>query len=32
MQQAGFRPLRSEWWHFNFTTRADARKNYRVIP
>ena len=32
MQQAGFRPLRSEWWHFNFTTRADARKNYRIIP
>ena len=32
MQKAGFRPLRSEWWHFNYTTRADARKNYRVIP
>lgn len=32
MQKAGFRPLRSEWWHFNYTTRADARKNYKVIP
>lgn len=31
MQKAGFRPLRSEWWHFNYTTRADARRNYRVI-
>ncbi len=27
MKKAGFRPLRSEWWHFNYTTRADARKN-----
>lgn len=32
MKKAGFRPLRSEWWHFNYTTRADARKNYKVIP
>ena len=32
MQKAGFRALRSEWWHFNYTTRADARKNYKVIP
>ena len=32
MRKAGFRPLRSEWWHFNYTTRADARKNYKVIP
>lgn len=31
MKKAGFRPLRSEWWHFNYTTRADARKNYKVI-
>ena len=27
MKKAGFRPLRSEWWHFNYTTRADARKH-----
>lgn len=32
MEKAGFRPLRSEWWHFNYTTRADARKNYKVVP
>lgn len=32
MREAGFRSLRSEWWHFNLTTRADARANYRVIP
>ncbi len=32
MKKAGFRPLRSEWWHFNYTTRSDARKNYKVIP
>lgn len=32
MKKAGFRPLRSEWWHFNYTTRNDARKNYKAIP
>ena len=32
MKKAGFRALRSEWWHFNFTTRADARKNHKAIP
>lgn len=31
MQKAGFRSLRSEWWHFNYTTRADAKANYRVV-
>ncbi len=31
MKKAGFCTLRSEWWHFNYTTRADARKNYKVI-
>lgn len=31
MTEAGFKPLRSEWWHFNFTTRADAKANYRVV-
>ena len=31
MQFAGFRPLRTEWWHFNFRTRAQAKKYYRVI-
>ena len=32
MKKAGFRPLRSEWWHFNYTTRANARANYKAIP
>ncbi len=32
MRYAGFRPLRSEWWHFNFRTRAQARKYFKAIP
>ena len=31
MEYAGFRPLRTEWWHFNFRTRAQAKKYYKVI-
>ena len=31
MREAGFKSLRSEWWHFNYTTRADAKANYRVV-
>lgn len=31
MRYAGFRPLRTEWWHFNYKSRATARKYYRVI-
>lgn len=31
MKNAGFYPLKSEWWHFNYTTRTDARANYKVI-
>lgn len=31
MREAGFRALRSEWWHFNYTSRANARKYYKVI-
>ena len=31
MQAAGFRTLRTEWWHFNFISRATARKYYQVI-
>lgn len=31
MKYAGFRPLSTEWWHFNFMTRATARKYYKVI-
>lgn len=32
MRYAGFRPLRSEWWHFNFRSRAQARKFFKAIP
>lgn len=32
MKQAGFKPLRTEWWHFNFITRAEAKAHYKVIP
>lgn len=32
MKYAGFRPLRSEWWHFNIRTRAQARKFFKAIP
>ena len=31
MQTAGFKPLRTEWWHFNFISRATAKKYYKVI-
>ena len=32
MRQAGFIPLRSEWWHFNFCSRNVARQKYKLIP
>jgi zinc D-Ala-D-Ala dipeptidase len=32
MRQAGFRPLRTEWWHFNYCSRATARRYYKLIP
>ncbi|MDE7470133.1 MAG: M15 family metallopeptidase [Paramuribaculum sp.] len=31
MRQAGFTPLRSEWWHFNLTSRAAARREYKLL-
>jgi D-alanyl-D-alanine dipeptidase len=31
MRKGGFRPLRTEWWHFNFCSRSTARKHYKVI-
>lgn len=31
MRHAGFKPLRTEWWHFNFISRATAKKYYKVI-
>lgn len=31
MKEAGFRSIRTEWWHFNLTTRKDAKENYKVV-
>ena len=31
MRYAGFKPLRTEWWHFNLISRATAKKYYKVI-
>lgn len=31
MRHAGFKPLRTEWWHFNLISRATAKKYYKVI-
>lgn len=32
MKEAGFRPLHSEWWHFNRVSRQTAKEKYQVIP
>ncbi len=32
MKEAGFTPLPSEWWHFNYCSRPVARKHFKVIP
>lgn len=32
MKEAGFRPLHSEWWHFNMMSRDEAKKKLKVIP
>lgn len=32
MRQTGFRPLNTEWWHFNFISRAEAKARYKPIP
>ncbi len=31
MRHAGYRALNSEWWHFNFRSREEARRNYKLI-
>jgi zinc D-Ala-D-Ala dipeptidase len=31
MKAAGFRVLPTEWWHFNYCSRAVARRHYHVI-
>lgn len=32
MREAGFRPLPSEWWHFNRVNRQTAKEKYPIIP
>ena len=31
MRAAGFKPLRTEWWHFNLCTSNEARRRYRLL-
>jgi zinc D-Ala-D-Ala dipeptidase len=31
MQQAGFSPIKYEWWHFNAVSRAKAKVLYKVV-
>ncbi len=32
MAAGGYHVLRTEWWHFNLRSRAEARRRYAVIP
>lgn len=32
MKKAGFRPLPSEWWHFNYCSRDEAKRRFQPIP
>jgi D-alanyl-D-alanine dipeptidase len=31
MMQAGFTPIKTEWWHFNACTRAFAKQHYKLF-
>ena len=31
MEAAGFKVLPTEWWHFNFKTRAQAKSHYKIV-
>lgn len=31
MQKAGFSSLKTEWWHFNALSRAEAKKAYKIV-
>lgn len=31
MMANGFSPITSEWWHFNYFTRAEAQSKYKII-
>lgn len=32
MAEGGFAVLRTEWWHFNRISRAEAKRQYKAIP
>ncbi|MGA0559767.1 M15 family metallopeptidase [Larkinella sp. VNQ87] len=31
MQKAGFSSLKTEWWHFNAVSRAEAKRLYKIV-
>lgn len=31
MSEAGFMPLKTEWWHFNLVSRAEAKAHYKAV-
>ena len=31
MRTAGFKPLRSEWWHFNLVSKHEAQRSYQLL-
>lgn len=31
MTAAGFKPLRTEWWHFNFVSKRQAQAAYKLL-
>ena len=31
MTAAGFKPLKTEWWHFNLVSRAEAKAHYKAV-
>ena len=31
MTEAGFKPLKTEWWHFNLVSRTEAKAHYKAI-
>ncbi|MBR1446555.1 MAG: D-alanyl-D-alanine dipeptidase [Alloprevotella sp.] len=32
MAIGGYKPLRTQWWHFNFRTISEAKANFKKIP
>jgi len=31
MTEAGFLPLRTEWWHFNGLPKKEIKRKYKII-